>query len=137
MEAVKQGSAAVAIKSATHAVAVALKRAPSELSDYQKKVFEVDQHAGVIVSGLSSDARVLARFMQTECMGHKYAYDVPLPVSRLVALVGDRMQRTTIGYVVGRYLQAGFNLRVLWQHVHACCLPSVRTNTCHHAVAGG
>eukprot|EP00729_Bicosta_minor_P010195 gene10195-25214_t len=98
MEAVKQGSAAVGIKSATHAVMVSLKRAPSELSAYQKKSFEIDDHVGITIAGLSSDARVLARFMRTECMGHKYAFDVPLPVSRLVSVVGDRMQRTTIGY---------------------------------------
>ena len=35
MEAVKQGSATVGVKSNTHAVLVALKRASSELSRYQ------------------------------------------------------------------------------------------------------
>ena len=38
MEAVKQGSATVGIKSKTHVVLVALKRAPSELSAHQKKI---------------------------------------------------------------------------------------------------
>ncbi len=38
MEAVKQGSATIGLKSSTHAVVVALKRASSELSAYQKKV---------------------------------------------------------------------------------------------------
>ena len=36
MEAVKQGSATVGVKSNTHAVLVALKRASSELSRYVK-----------------------------------------------------------------------------------------------------
>lgn len=98
MEAVKQGSAAVGIKSKTHAVLVSLKRAPSELSDYQKKTFEIDTHCGITIAGLSADARTLSQFMRTECMSHKWQFDVPLPVSRLVTLVGERMQRSTFGY---------------------------------------
>lgn len=38
MEAVKQGSAAVGVRSNTHVVLTTLKRAASELSSYQKKV---------------------------------------------------------------------------------------------------
>jgi 20S proteasome subunit alpha 6 len=41
MEAVKQGSAAVALRSKTHVVLATLKRAASELSSYQKKVLLV------------------------------------------------------------------------------------------------
>ena len=39
MEAVKQGSACVGVRSRTHAVLVALKRAHNDMSSYQKKVF--------------------------------------------------------------------------------------------------
>lgn len=59
MEAVKQGSACVGLKSKEHAVLVALKRAPSELSAYQKKVLPIDDHCGVAVAGLTADARLL------------------------------------------------------------------------------
>ncbi len=38
MEAVKQGSACVGVRSRTHAVLVALKRAHNDMSSYQKKV---------------------------------------------------------------------------------------------------
>jgi hypothetical protein len=31
-------------------------------------------------------------------MSHKWQFDVPLPVGRLVNLVGERMQRSTFGY---------------------------------------
>eukprot|EP00039_Didymoeca_costata_P018402 m.333311 g.333311 ORF g.333311 m.333311 type:complete len:271 (-) comp17115_c0_seq1:62-874(-) len=98
MEAVKQGSAAVGIKNKTHAVLVSVKRSPSELSEYFKKTFEIDEHVGITIAGLSADARTLSRFMQTECMNHKWGLDVPLPVNRLVTMVGDRMQKSTIGY---------------------------------------
>ena len=44
MEAVKQGSATVGVKSKTHAVLVAFKRRPSELAAYQKKVRKRRDH---------------------------------------------------------------------------------------------
>lgn len=51
MEAVKQGSACVGLKSDTHVVLAALKRAPSELSSYQRKAFKIDDHMGIAISG--------------------------------------------------------------------------------------
>jgi 20S proteasome subunit alpha 6 len=59
MEAVKQGSCTVGLRSQTHAVLIALKRSSSELASFQKKVVKVDHHVGVAFSGLTSDARVL------------------------------------------------------------------------------
>lgn len=47
-------------------------RAPSELSAYQKKSFEIDDHVGITIAGLSSDARVLARFMRTEYVARRF-----------------------------------------------------------------
>lgn len=59
MEAVKLGSATVGLKNKTHAVIIALKRATSELSAYQKKVVPIDKHIGITVTGLTADARIL------------------------------------------------------------------------------
>ena len=98
MEAVKQGSASVGIKGKDCAVLVSLKRAPSELSAYQQKNFEIDEHVGISISGLTADARTLTRFMRTECMNHRYSFDGALPVSRLVTMVGNRLHRSVIGY---------------------------------------
>jgi 20S proteasome subunit alpha 6 len=95
MEAVKQGSATIGLKNKTHAVIVALKRAPSELSSHQKKVFALDDHVCMSISGLASDARSLGRFLRAECMESKWAFDEPLPVSRLVGAVSDKLQRCT------------------------------------------
>ena len=89
MEAVKQGSATVGIKTKTHVVIVALKRASSELSAHQKKIVPIDDHMGISIAGLAADARILSRFMRNECLNHKYAYDSPMPVSRLVSLIGS------------------------------------------------
>ena len=59
LEAVKQGSCVVGVRSNTHAVLIALKRAPSELASYQKKMLRIDNHIGIGFAGLTSDARVL------------------------------------------------------------------------------
>ncbi|PFX30960.1 Proteasome subunit alpha type-1 [Stylophora pistillata] len=64
MEAVKQGSATVGLKSKTHAVIVALKRAASELSAHQKKILPIDDHVAVSIAGLTADARLLSKFMR-------------------------------------------------------------------------
>jgi 20S proteasome subunit alpha 6 len=89
MEAVKQGSATVGVKSNTHVVLAALKRAPSELSAHQKKIVPIDDHLGISIAGLTADARVFTRFMRNECLNSKYAYNMPMPVSRLVNLIGN------------------------------------------------
>jgi len=98
MEAVKQGSATVGIKSNTHAVIVALKRASSDLAAHQKKIIPVDSHMGVSISGLTADARLMVRYMRTECLNHRYAQDVPIPVNRLMTMLGNKMQLSTQRY---------------------------------------
>lgn len=59
MEAVKQGSATIGLKNKDFAVLIALKRASSELSSYQKKIIEIDDHLGISMAGITADARVL------------------------------------------------------------------------------
>ena len=71
MEAVKQGSCAVGLRSRTHVVLCTLKRAPSKLSSHQKKIIQIDQHVGVAISGLTADARMLGKFLRTECLNHR------------------------------------------------------------------
>jgi len=61
MEAVKQGSAIVGVTSDTHAVLAAIKRTPSELASYQQKIFRIDDHMGMAMSGLTSDGRSLCK----------------------------------------------------------------------------
>jgi len=98
MEAVKQGSASVGLKSKTHAVIVALKRASSELGSYQDKVFKIDDHMGIAISGLTADARVLSKYMRTECLNHKFVYETPMQTGRLVTQVADKSQVHTQRY---------------------------------------
>jgi len=95
MEAVKQGSATVGVKSNTHAVLVALKRASSELSAHQKKILPIDDHVGISIAGLTADARTISRWMRTECLNSRYAHDHALPISRMIEGLGNKMQLTT------------------------------------------
>ncbi|CAH1759690.1 1297_t:CDS:2 [Entrophospora sp. SA101] len=89
LEAVKQGSAAVGLRSKTHAVLLVLKRSTGELASYQKKIIRVDDHLGIAIAGLTSDARVLSNFMRTEAMKSKMIYNRPLPIYRIVSAIGD------------------------------------------------
>ncbi|CAM0947177.1 unnamed protein product [Alopecurus aequalis] len=94
MEAVKQGSACVGLRSATHAVLAAANKSANELSSHQRKVFRVADHAGVALAGLTADGRVLSRFLRNECINHTFVYDAPLPVSRLALRLADKAQRS-------------------------------------------
>jgi len=98
MEAVKQGSAAIGLKSKTHAIVAVVKRSSSELASYQKKIFKIDDHMGIGIAGLTADARVLSRYMQNECLNHKFVYESPMNVGRLVKQIADKSQVRTQKY---------------------------------------
>ncbi|XP_002156031.2 proteasome subunit alpha type-1 isoform X1 [Hydra vulgaris] len=131
MEAVKQGSATVGLKSKDYAVLVALKRSSSELSSYQKKIISIDDHVVVSIAGLTSDGRLLSSFMRDECLDSKYVYDLPLPVSRLVSSTTEKMQKPTkvygrrpfgVGLLVAGYDSQG-------AHIYQLC-PSANFYDC-------
>lgn len=137
MEAVKQGSATVGLKSKTHAVLIALKRAPSELSAHQKKILAIDDNIGISIAGLMADARVLSKFMRTECYNHRYAYGSPMPTARLVTLVGNKSQVPTqrygrrpfgVGLLVAGYDEQG-------PHIYQTC-PSANFFDCKAMAIG-
>jgi len=137
MEAVKQGSATVGLKSKTHAVLIALKRASSELSAHQKKILPIDDHIGVSIAGLTADARTISRWMRTECMNNRFSHDSPLPVSRLIGDLGNKMQICTQRdgkrpYGVG-LLVAGYD--DLGPHIFQTC-PSANYYDCRAMAIG-
>ncbi|KIJ56576.1 hypothetical protein M422DRAFT_57277 [Sphaerobolus stellatus SS14] len=98
LEAVKQGSAAVGMRSKTHAILLALKRSTGELASYQQKMFRIDDHAGIAIAGLTSDARVLSNFMRQHAMASRMTYNRPIPVNRLVSAIADKAQVNTQEY---------------------------------------
>jgi len=119
MEAVKQGSACVGLKSKSHAVIATLKRSSSELGAYQKKIFKIDDHLGIAIAGLTADARLLSKYMRNECLNHKFVFEEPIQVGRLVTAVADKSQVHTqqygrrpygVGLLVIGYDQTGSHL---------------------------
>jgi hypothetical protein len=92
MEAVKQGSCVVGIRSNEYAVIAALRSRQSDFASYQQKVFAIDDHVGCAISGLTADGRVLHSFMRTECLNHRFVYEAPLNVGRLVNMISQSMQ---------------------------------------------
>lgn len=92
MEAVKQGSAAIGLRSKTHVVLATVNKANSELSSHQKKIFKIDDHIGVAIAGLTADGRVLSRYLRSECINYSFVYESPLPVGRLVVQLADKAQ---------------------------------------------
>ncbi|KAH0542438.1 hypothetical protein FGG08_003193 [Glutinoglossum americanum] len=101
-EAVKQGSVVVGLVSKTHAVLVALK----ECSSYEKQLLYInggryqgiDDHFGIALAGLASDARVLSNFMKQQALSSKLTYGRAIPLERIVASIGDRAQTNTQHY---------------------------------------
>lgn len=98
LEAVKQGSAAIGLRSNTHAVLLTLKRSTGELATYQKKLIRIDDHIGVAIAGLTSDARVLSNYMRQKAMQSRMTYGRATPVARLVQSIADRAQTNTQEY---------------------------------------
>lgn len=76
-----------------------LKRSPNELASYQKKLFKIDDHMGVGMSGLTADGRSLIKYMRTEVLNHKYVYGAPMQGGRLVLDLADMHQQCTQSYV--------------------------------------
>lgn len=95
MEAVKQGTPVLGVRSKTHVVLASFKRAQSELAEHQQKLFKIDDHLCIGIAGLTADARVLAEYMRNECLNHRYVYDAPMNVGRLVGQVADKSQTKT------------------------------------------
>ncbi|CAA2972107.1 glucose-1-phosphate adenylyltransferase large subunit 2, chloroplastic amyloplastic-like [Olea europaea subsp. europaea] len=119
MEAVKQGSAAIGLRSKSHVVLACVNKSNSELSSHQKKIFKVDDHIGVAISGLTADGRVLSRYMRNECINYFYSYESQLPVGRLVVQLADKAQVCTqrswkrpygVGLLVGGLDESGAHL---------------------------
>ncbi|XP_019226305.1 PREDICTED: proteasome subunit alpha type-1-A-like [Nicotiana attenuata] len=119
MEAVKQGSAAIGLRSKSHVILACVNKANSELSSHQKKIFKVDDHIGVAIAGLTADGRVLSRYMRSECINYSYSYESPLPVGRLVVQLADKAQVCTqrswkrpygVGLLVGGLDESGAHL---------------------------
>ena len=89
MEAVKQGSICLGLRSKDQVVLCSLKKLPSELACYQEKMYKVDDYIGMAISGLTADARVLCKYMRNESLNFKLTYGKNQPINRLIFKIAE------------------------------------------------
>ncbi|TXT62349.1 MAG: Proteasome subunit alpha [Promethearchaeota archaeon] len=97
LEAVRRGTLAVAVKSKDAVCLVAQIKIPTKLMDADEidKIFQVDEHIGVAISGLHADSRTLIDYARVQAQSFRLTYDEPVRMSLLVKDVADVMQQYT------------------------------------------
>lgn len=91
IEAIKIGTTAIGISTSEGVVIAVEKRLLSPLQEpgSVEKIFEVDSHIGVAMSGLSADARTLVDHARSESQYHRFTFNEPMPVESLTQAVCD------------------------------------------------
>jgi 20S proteasome subunit alpha 6 len=68
---------------------------PNDLASHQEKVFDIDDHMGMVFSGLTADARYINKFMRNESLNYWYAHDSQHPIERMVNKLSKKSQTKT------------------------------------------
>lgn len=95
MEAIKQGSLCVALRSSDHAILATLSRSVNPLADYQQKTYKVDEKIGLCFSGLTADGRLICKFLRNEALNYLYTYNQGISPQRLVNKLVEKAQIKT------------------------------------------
>jgi len=97
LELVKRGAPIVGVSSPEGAILAANETPESELEDpeYFRKIYQLDDHLGSAISGLSSDARVLIGQARVYCQSNRLLYDEAVDVEILARRLGDMSQAYT------------------------------------------
>ena len=97
LELVKRGSPIVGVRSTEGVVLAAMEPQLSKLAAPRgsKKIFRIDEHVGVAISGLSPDARVLIRRARISAQSNRMTYAEPIDIEELTSNVGDLLQTYT------------------------------------------
>jgi len=94
-EAVKKGSTSVGVTYDDGVVLAATRENPELQSRNPDKVFKVDDHVAVAVSGLVADGRVLVNDARQEAQRNMMVYDEPIPTNALAKFLADQKQMFT------------------------------------------
>jgi proteasome alpha subunit len=94
LELVKRGAPIVGVSSKEGVVLAANETPISRLEDpkYFEKIFQLDEHIGAAIAGLSSDARVLISQSRVFCQSNRLLYDEPVDIEVLTRRIGDQAQ---------------------------------------------
>ena len=97
LEAVRRGTLAVAVKSKEDVCLVAQIKVASVLMDANSidKLFQVDDHIGVAISGLHADARALINYARVQAQSFRLTYDEPVRLNMLTKTIADMKQQYT------------------------------------------
>jgi len=97
LELVKRGAPIVGVACPQGVVLAANEVSESRLQDpkYSWKIFQLDDHAGVAIAGLSSDARLLISQARVYCQSNRLMYDESLDIEVLTRRIGDVIQMYT------------------------------------------
>jgi len=97
LEAVRRGTLAVAIKSKEDVCLAAQIKIPSILIDADSidKLFQVDEHIGVAISGLHADSRALINYARVQAQSFRLTYDEPVRLNMLAKAIADMKQMYT------------------------------------------
>lgn len=96
-EAVKKGTTSIGIVFKDGVVLATVKQimkliVPSAI----EKLFQIDEHIGVVAAGLLADARVLVNQLMVRAQVNRITYEEPIDVWSLAKVLGDRMQLSTL-----------------------------------------
>ncbi|MGQ9679575.1 MAG: archaeal proteasome endopeptidase complex subunit alpha [Candidatus Bathyarchaeia archaeon] len=94
IELVKRGAPILGISSQEGVVLAASEHLESPLQDpkYNWKIFQLDEHVGVAIAGLISDARILIEQARIFCQQNRMIYDEPASIESLARVIGDQAQ---------------------------------------------
>ena len=68
-----------------------LKRAASELSSAQNKLFKIDENLGVAISGLTADGTLATKSLRAACITHKFTFGSEAEIGRLAGIISDQI----------------------------------------------
>ncbi len=97
LETVYRGSTIVGIACPGGVIIGAEEKAESPLQDpnFSQKIYEVDEHLGSAVVGLSSDARILIDEARVYAQSNRLMYDEPVDIEMIAKRIGDIKQMYT------------------------------------------
>jgi len=95
LEAVRRGTIAIAVKSKEGVCLTAQIKIPTILMDADSidKIFQVDEHIGVAISGLHADSRTLINYSRVQSQSFRLTYDEPVRLAMLAKAVADLTQQ--------------------------------------------
>jgi proteasome alpha subunit len=97
LETVYRGPTIIGVACPEGIVIGAEERLESKLQDpkFSQKIYEVDEHLGAAVVGISSDARILIDESRVYSQSNRLMYDEPIDVEIVTKRIGDVMQLYT------------------------------------------